>query len=86
MADAARFLSKHSQESIVQYQDDGRTKVLKAPLFNLEHLLSKSIPELEGSGFNLCVQLSVQYSSFDQLQCGHQVFLAANFNCHFAFS
>jgi len=30
----------------------------QAPLFNSEHLLSKSIPELVGSGINLCVQLS----------------------------
>jgi len=40
-----------------------------APLFNSEQLLSKAIPELVGSGFNLRVQLTVQYSSFDQLQC-----------------
>jgi len=53
MADAARFLSKHSQESIVQYQDDGRTKVLKAPLFNLEHLLSKPITQNFVSGLAL---------------------------------
>jgi hypothetical protein len=36
-----------------------------APLFNSEQLLSKSIPELEGSGINLCVQLSVEHVSLD---------------------
>ena len=28
-----------------------------APLFNLEHLLSKPIPQLVGSGINLCTQI-----------------------------
>jgi hypothetical protein len=49
---------------IAQYKSE-ETKALKAPLFNREHLLSKPIPELEGSGFNLCVQLAVEYRSFD---------------------
>ena len=56
-----------------------------APLFNSEHLLSKPISQLEGGGINLCVQLTVKNGSLDQLQCGHQVFLTANFHCHFAF-
>ena len=38
---------------------------IKRLLFNLEHLLSEPIPELIGSGINLCVQLSVQHGSFD---------------------
>ena len=50
---------------------------LIAPLFNSEHLLSKPIPELFGSSFNSRVQLSVQRSSFDRVQCGRQVFLRA---------
>jgi hypothetical protein len=30
-----------------------------APLFNLEHLLSKAIPELVGSGFYVCERFTV---------------------------
>ena len=58
---------------------------LIAPLFNSEHLLSKPIPELVGSGFNLRVQLSVQHSSFDRVQCGRQVFFRALYQLHSRF-
>ena len=46
---------------IVQTSSNGtiENKGTRAPLFNSEHLLSKPIPELVGSGFNLCVQLSL---------------------------
>ena len=44
---------------IVPLLDCGQTKAHTAPLFNLEHLLSKPIPELEGSGFNLSIEFSV---------------------------
>ena len=54
----------------------------QAPVFIWKYLLSKAISELVGSGFNLFVYLAVEYRSFDQLQCGHQVFHAANFKCH----
>ena len=30
----------------------------QAPLFNREHLLSKPIPQLIGSSFNLCIQFA----------------------------
>ena len=45
----------------------------QAPLFNSEHLLSKAKPELVGSGFNLCVQLShsINWDSISQFLDWH---------------
>jgi hypothetical protein len=36
----------------------------QAPLFIKKHLLSKPIPELVGSGFNLCIQLYLNQLGF----------------------
>ena len=75
-----RTLKNQSSSNKVKKQ-----RRIQAPLFNSEHLLSKPIAQLVGGSVNLCVQLSVKNGSFDQLQCGHQVFLRSNFHCYFAF-
>lgn len=42
--------------------------------------LAKAFTQLVGGNFNLCIQLTCFHCLFDQLQCGHQLISAADFD------